>query len=108
MRITSNRYEWIICRASLRSLCCARPIKADLIAANYTAMRRKLLTQKQVVAEIHAMIQASTQRRVALDHDLTPAQLNQFVQGVASLSPAMAAKLGFIPYTYYMRRSGKR
>lgn len=67
------------------------------------------LTHDEVLREVRAMIEASNQRQVALNHGLTPAQLNQYLRGVISLSPAMAEKLGFEPRTVYVRkRKGKK
>lgn len=52
--------------------------------------------------EIIALIRNSNQRQVALECNLTPQQLNRLLQGSTSLSPVMAAKLGF--EVRYIRR----
>ena len=52
--------------------------------------------------EIIAMIRNSNQRQVALECNLKPQQLNRLLQGSTSLSPVMAAKLGF--EVRYIRR----
>lgn len=70
--------------------------------------RNDTLKHDEVLDEIRAKIATSSQRQVALTHGLTPAQLNQYLRGVVSLSPAMAEKLGFEQRIVYVRKKGTR